>query len=109
MSETNIHLWDAKDPDEEHTFPVTVYSEVIPRVGDDVNFWVDWPTHMSERVEPEPGQPMRVSGTVAKVRIDYRYMQGWGGTDRLHTLVSVDLDNYEATLFPHGKPREETE
>jgi hypothetical protein len=101
MGETSIHLWDVTDPDEKRTFPVTVWSDVIPRIGDEVHYYVDYPRHMPDSITPEPGQPMRVTGTVAKVRIQYRMMQGWGTTSKIHTLVSVDLNQYKAEPFPH--------
>lgn len=102
----SIHLWNASCPDDdENTFPICVTSHVIPRVGDDVAFWVDWPTHLPSAVEPEPGEPCRVSGKVARVLIEYRQMRGWGSSAQLHEYVSVYLAEYQATLFPHGKPR----
>lgn len=93
--------------DEDYEFPVQFYSDVIPRVGDDVCFWVDYPRHMTGLIDPEPGEPQKVTGVVSRVVIDYRYMRGWVATNAMHTQVGVWLDNYEAELFPHGKPREE--
>jgi hypothetical protein len=103
MTDTSIHLFDAADPDEDQTFLVTVYSDVVPRVGDFIVYWVDWPTHMQDSINPEPGEPMRVAGTVSRVTIDYRHMRGWGPSENLHTLVSVYLTDYRATRFPHDK------
>lgn len=102
---TCISLHNAVDDDSD--FSVQFYSDVIPRVGDDVCFWVDYPRHMIGLIDPEPGEPQKVTGVVSRVVIDYRYMRGWVATNAMHTQVGVWLDNYEAELFPHGKPREE--
>lgn len=106
MSDISIHLWDAARPDDEDsTFPVCIYSEAIPRVGDEVCYWVDYPHHMfdlSDTVRAAPGEPEKVTGIVKRVRIDYRVMRGWGGADphKVVPMVAVYLDNYHAVPFP---------
>jgi hypothetical protein len=102
MSETSIHFWDA-DAGEDESFPVTVYSDAIPKVGDEVHYWVDYPRHMPDSIKTEPGQPVELTGRVSSVRYNYRYMRGWGNTSKLVVIVSVFLTNYQVTLFPFDK------
>lgn len=93
--EISIHLYDASKPDEEI---IQFYSSVIPRVGDKIHYWIDYPRHMPDAHGCEPGEPVTINGTVANVRIEYRRMRWRQGEQRIVTLASVDLDNYEAKI-----------
>lgn len=98
MSENNtVHFFDAARPEDDEVFPVYVYSDTIPRVGDFVHYHVDDSTHRWE--DGEPGQ---IEGFVVKVSIEYRAME-----TRTHVMASVYLDEYKATPpkgYRQGKP-----
>jgi hypothetical protein len=98
-TDISIHLNDINNDD---TFPVTIWSNVIPRKGDEVYYWVDYPTHMTRAQrglqETEPGEPQRVTGLVEKVAIEYRVMDY--GTRTLVTMVSVFLSDYLVETYP---------
>ena len=85
----SIHLFDASRPDDdENVYPVQCYSDVIPRVGDHIDFHVDWHGYTFSA-----GEPMSVEGCVAKVEIEYRRMSSFTAV-----LVSAWLSDYKATL-----------
>jgi hypothetical protein len=98
-----IHINDFNNED---TFPVNVYSNVIPRVGDVVMYWVDYPTHVSRERrgsrEIEKGEPQRIAGKVESVIIEYRVMD-YSKTRKLVCNVSVYLSDYQVTLYPEDK------
>ncbi|MBO9430610.1 hypothetical protein [Sulfitobacter sp. R18_1] len=104
----SVHLHDADNDD---AFPVTIYTSVIPRVGDEVVYWVDYPTHMTRAqrgLSPtEVGEPQRVTGVVAKVTVEYRHMEY--NAERPHTvsMVGIYLSDYEATPYPDETPPED--
>jgi hypothetical protein len=99
---TSIHLYDSKNGE----VSVTVYSNTIPRVGDEVYYWLDMPSVYPKHLQlPEENTPKRISGTVSNVGIEYRVMRGWSKTspDKIVTMVSVELDDYKATLWDLSK------
>lgn len=98
MTEVCISLHDSTNPDDDYA-NIQFYSDVIPRVGDSVCYWVDYPKHMPDQVNPGPHELQKVTGIVSHVLIDYRYMRGWGSNNKLHTIVGVWLDNYESFPF----------
>lgn len=83
MTSTSIHLLDAARPDDDSVQNVSVYSDVIPRVGDRITFSPD-------RYRRKPDEPLSVSGVVARVEIEYRRL-----TSGTTALVSVYLDDYK--------------
>lgn len=96
--EINIHIWDAARPDdEENVFVVNVYSPIVPRVGDHVLYWVDYPKHVPNGHKCQEREPIKVGGTVARVEIEYRRMR-WGDRQNDVSIVSIYLDGYNAEL-----------
>ena len=68
MTEVSLHFYDAARPDDdENVFPVYVYTDVIPRVGDSINYHIDYYGH-----EYSDGEPGSITGKVEKVEIEYR-------------------------------------
>ena len=100
-NDTTIHFYDVND---DETFPVYVHSPVVPRVGDKISYWVDYPTHMTRAqrgLSPiEDGEPQKLTGTVASVEIEYRYMQYNPLSPKVFTMVVVYLEDYKVTLYP---------
>jgi hypothetical protein len=105
MSEETTAIY-LNDVDDEDSFPVYIYSNVIPRVGDYVHYWVDYPTHMTRErrglKEVEDGEPQKITGKVADVTIEYRVMD-YSSERKLVTNVSVFLSDYKVTLYPKVK------
>jgi hypothetical protein len=99
MTDTTVHLHDINN---DETFPVYVRTEIIPRVGDEVYYWVDYPRHMTRKdrgMSPvEPGEPQRVTGIVDRVTIEYRKMDY--GNSKNVTMVGVFLRDFTVTLYP---------
>jgi hypothetical protein len=95
--EVSIHFYDATRPDDDSVFSVYVYSSVIPRVGDHVHYYVDYPTHMPNGHRCEPGEPIKIDGVVAKVQIEYRRMR-YSERQNDVTMVLVYLDGYAVEL-----------
>ena len=97
---TAIYLNDLNNDD---AFPVYIYSNVIPRVGDNVHYWVDYPAHMTRErrglKEVEDGEPQKITGTVVSVAIEYRVMD-YSSERKLVTNVSVFLSDYKVVLYP---------
>ncbi len=91
MSTPSIHLYDAARPDDDDVFTVVVYSDFIPRVGDNVHYHVDNPSHVWDA--EEPGQ---ITGTVERVEIEYRRMNSC-----TYVLALVYLRDY-VTKPPKG-------
>lgn len=85
--ETTIHFNDAARTDDDGVFPIYVYSDVVPRVGDSIHYHVDNPKHRFEGDEPGA-----IEGKVERVEIEYRRMS----TDTV-AMVSVWLSDYKAT------------
>lgn len=101
--EITIHIWDATRPDdEENVFPIYVYSPAIPRIGDHVHYWVDYPRHLPNGHKCEEGEPIKIDGVVSKVQIEYRRMR-WGVRQHDVTMVSIYLDGYTSTMPPKEK------
>lgn len=98
---TTIHLFDAEN---DETFPVYFYSNVIPRVGDEIYYWVDYPRHMTRDqrglAETEDGEPEKVTGTVSRVEIEYRIMDYNPLARRVVNTVSVYLSGFTVTPYP---------
>ena len=91
----SLHFWDNARPDDEGVFPVYVYTDVVPRVGDHVYY-------NKENTPPqsyEDGEPEVLQGRVAKVEINYRMFQR-----ETVALVSVWLDDYK-TRMPKKRER----
>ena len=78
-------------------------SPVIPRVGDRVVYWVDYPEHIAHSHGCEDGEPIRITGRVVEVHLDYRRMR-WGHTPKVVVTASVFLEYYTADL--PGAPAE---
>lgn len=91
MTSTTIHFFDADRPDSDDVFPIYVYADIIPRIGDRIHYHVDNAVHSFEGDEPGT-----IKGVVDNVEIEYRRM----GHDT-PVLVSVYLKEYEA-LPPTG-------
>jgi len=92
-NDITVHLFDAQD---QECFPIYVYTNAVPRVGDHIHYWVDYsfehgPTRPFEEMEPE-----KIDGIVEKVEIEYRRMR-WGQQSD-YTSVSVWLKDYKVTL-----------
>lgn len=87
MSTPTIHFNDAARPDDEDVFPVYVYSDIIPRVGDSIHYHVDTPSYSFEGDEPGA-----IEGKVERVEIEYRRMK----QDTV-VMVSVWLSDYKVT------------
>ena len=96
-----IHLFDAENED---TFPVYVSSPVVPRVGDRVHYWVDYPEHMTREqrglAPVEPGEPRSLDGVVERVEIEYRVMDYNRGRRYVVTSASVFLREFTVKLYP---------
>lgn len=102
MTDISIHLWNAADPESEEG-GVNFYAPTLPRVGDEVDYWVDYPTHMPKSHGCEDDEPLRVEGVVERVKIDYRYMRGWGAaTPRMVVMASVWLKDFKPTYPEKG-------
>lgn len=101
MNDTSIHLHNVDDDDDD-AFPVTVYTDIIPRVGDEIYYWVDYPTHLTRAErglrDVEDGEPQSIGGIVERVVIEYRKMDY--GNPKNVTMVGVYLKDYTATLYP---------
>lgn len=101
MTEITIGLMDARRPDDEdNVYQVQVTSSVLPRVGDEVHYWVDYPTHMPDAHRCEDREPIKVSGTVERVFVEYRRMRWGSGPERDVTLAILYLKDYKAVLPP---------
>lgn len=87
MSTPSLHFFDAARPDDDGVFPVRVYTDIIPRVGDSIHYHVDYYGHSYD-----DGEPGSITGRVERVEIEYRRY-------KLDTpsLVSVWLSDYTAT------------
>lgn len=96
-----IHLFDVRD---EEAFPVYVSSPVVPRAGETVHYWVDYPRHMTREqcglAPVELGEPRSVTGVVERVEIEYRVMDYNPGRKRVVTSASVFLRDYAVKLYP---------
>lgn len=107
MTDTTIHLFDITD---DEAFPVYVHSDVIPRVGDEIYYWVDYPTHMTREErgmsDIEPGTPQKVTGVVERVEVEYRKMDY--GTPRIVNMIGVYLRDYTVTLYPEDPTAEQS-
>lgn len=106
MTDTpSIHLYDSKNDD---TFPVYFHAHTIPRVGDRIYYWVDYPQHMTREergmVEVEQGEPRKVTGVVSAVRVEYRKME-YGNVLKMVEMIGVYLDDYKATLYLEGEQK----
>jgi len=96
---TCLHIYDSQD--EDGCYPVSVHSELVPRVGDDFYFWLDLPRVYPEYLRSmEALQPLSVEGKVSKVMLEYRVMRGWGEytPDKIVQSVGVYLDDYTVKL-----------
>ncbi len=94
IPQATVHIYDINDDD---GFPLYVYTNVIPRVGDEIYYWVDYPKHMENAHGCEGREPIKVEGTVERVSIEYRRMR-YGNPDKVHTMVGVFLKDFKATL-----------
>lgn len=93
--DVTVHLFNITDPDGEETFPIHMNTNTIPRLGEHVHYWVDYPEHMPDGEKFEENEPAKIDGVVAKVEIEYRRMRY--GRENDITMVSVYLKNYVAT------------
>jgi len=89
-----IHFFNYEDPDEKlGQFPIYVYSGVIPRVGDGVHYWLDYPEHLGAAGHRcRDGEPIAITGCVVSVVLEYRMMRY--AKDTLVEMVSVALADY---------------
>ena len=88
----SIHLFDARAPENEI---VQFLSEVVPRIGDKVHYWVDYRRHMGPDAHGcEPGEPLDVKGTVSMVDLEYRNMR----LGRMPVLAGVYLDDCKVEI-----------
>jgi hypothetical protein len=90
------------------TFPVYIRTPVIPRVGDEVYYWVDYPTHLAREQRGlsnvEPGEPRSITGKVERVMIEYRQMEyASNNIPHIVTHAGVFLSDYKVTLYPEEK------
>lgn len=97
-AQLHIHAFGEDEP------TISLETDIIPRVGDEVSYWLDWPKHMGwpsggiEGTDPE-----KVSGKVSKVVFCYRQMDGWGSRAKLVEFASVWLENAVVTLVDGTK------
>lgn len=94
MPTPSVHFLDAARPDSDDVFPVYVYTDVVPRIGDHVHYYVE-PHSMHSY---EGAEPASIKGRVAKVLIEYRRFPR-----ETVPVVSVYLDGYEITLPKNDK------
>ena len=77
---------------------------MVPRVGDTVHYWVDYPEHMTREqrgLRPvEHGEPRSVNGIVDRVEIEYRVMSYNPSRSRVVTSASVFLRDFAVELYP---------
>lgn len=104
VSEISIQLYD--DSQGEDSEPVVdIYSSLVPRRGDLVRYWVDFPGHKAGVVLPRV--PIRITGTVARVEIEYRHMVGWGSHAKTKAYALVYLSDYREDVHQEGQQNDQ--
>lgn len=78
---------------------ISISSPIVPRVGDCVYYWVDYPKHKPHAHGCQPGELLRVSGCVVKVEIYYQRVH-LANREIDVTTASVFLENYIAVTAP---------
>lgn len=81
----SIHLFDADRTYDDGVFPVQFYSDLIPRIGDDIHYRVE------RNYKLQDSEPASVSGRVKNIEIEYRRFN-----ENVVVLVSVWLESYVA-------------
>jgi len=99
MESITVHIWDNARPEqyEDEKYHIHVEAAMVPRVGDSVYWWLDYPTHMPREFEQD--DPIRVEGKVARVEIEFRRME-WGAPNLFKTVTSASiwLDDFRVKL-----------